>query len=591
MADESSPAQPAVQNNEAAAPAPKDNAVTEPTSTDAGATDAAPAAAGAKDVEMKDVKDKDDQTAEKPSAADEPTSKPAEADAKQESADATAQGETSDEKPAERDSETKADDSTAQLDTSAKGRRKSTAGDSKAKTLKKKASKAKILNLDAKPGDHFFAKLKGFPPWPVVICAEDMLPQNMLSSRPVTAAREDGTYRDDFADGGKRAADRTFPVMYLYTNEFSWTPNTDLSELDPETVADMVTSKMRKDLQKAHELAAENNDLQYYRDLLQKFEEEREQALQEREERARAKAAAAAEKKAKASAKTAKTPRKSKSGVDEDGDMDMADIGDDDEAVPKSKTKKRKAEDASETPQRSDSVKKPKIKLTSSSTPKANGVASPKDASSKTLKVKAKPKKVETPKEPELSPEEKKERKQKEILFLRHRLQKGLLNRTAPPQEEEMKSMSEFLGKLETFPDLEADIIKATKINKVLKAMLKLDSIPKDEEFKFTPRSKALLDKWTKILNAAEASTPVPTSTTNGVNGESKTATSNGVKESSADAADKPDSGAPASKTAAPEESTKSSESTKEEAPEVKGAGDETKTSSDAAAGAVESTA
>lgn len=87
------------------------------------------------------------------------------------------------------------------------------------KKLNKKASKAKILHLDAKPGDHFFAKLKGFPLWPVIICEEDMLPQNMLSTRPVTAARPDGTYREDFADGGKRAADRTYPVMYLHTNE------------------------------------------------------------------------------------------------------------------------------------------------------------------------------------------------------------------------------------------------------------------------------------------------------------------------------------------------------------------------------------
>ena len=87
------------------------------------------------------------------------------------------------------------------------------------KKLSKKPSKAKILHVDAKPGQHFFAKLKGFPPWPVIVCEEDMLPQNMLSTRPVTAARPDGTYREDFADGGKRIADRTFPVMYLHTNE------------------------------------------------------------------------------------------------------------------------------------------------------------------------------------------------------------------------------------------------------------------------------------------------------------------------------------------------------------------------------------
>lgn len=97
-------------------------------------------------------------------------------------------------------------------------RRKST-GTPAAKKLNKKASKARILHLDCTPGDHFFARLKGFPPWPVIIADESMLPQTMLSTRPVTAARPDGSYREDFADGGKRAADRTYPVMYLYTNE------------------------------------------------------------------------------------------------------------------------------------------------------------------------------------------------------------------------------------------------------------------------------------------------------------------------------------------------------------------------------------
>jgi hypothetical protein len=102
---------------------------------------------------------------------------------------------------------------------SGKGRRKSGVSEQKGKKLNKKASKAKILHLDAKPGDHFFARLKGFPPWPVVVCDEEMLPTNMISTRPVTAARSDGTYRDDYADGAKKVNDRTYPVMYLHTNE------------------------------------------------------------------------------------------------------------------------------------------------------------------------------------------------------------------------------------------------------------------------------------------------------------------------------------------------------------------------------------
>jgi len=89
----------------------------------------------------------------------------------------------------------------------------------KGRRLNKKALKARILHLEAKPGDHFFAKVKGYPPWPAIVCDEGMLPDTLLKSRPVTAAREDGTYREDYANGGKREGDRTFPVMYLSTNE------------------------------------------------------------------------------------------------------------------------------------------------------------------------------------------------------------------------------------------------------------------------------------------------------------------------------------------------------------------------------------
>ena len=60
--------------------------------------------------------------------------------------------------------------------------------------------------------------------------------------------------------------------------------------------------------------------------------------------------------------------------------------------------------------------------------------------------------------------------------------------------------MSDFLGELEGYPDLEGSIIRATKIHKVLKAMIKLPSIPLDEEYKFKTRSVDLLAKWNEIL-------------------------------------------------------------------------------------------
>jgi hypothetical protein len=100
-----------------------------------------------------------------------------------------------------------------------KARRKSGGVPEHKKKLNKKASKAKMTHTDAQPGDYFFVRLKGYPLWPAIVCDETMLPSTLLKSRPVTAARPDGTYRVDYEDGGSKVKDRTFPVMYLHTNE------------------------------------------------------------------------------------------------------------------------------------------------------------------------------------------------------------------------------------------------------------------------------------------------------------------------------------------------------------------------------------
>lgn len=403
-----------------------------------------------------------------------------------------------------------------------KGRRKSTVGTDSKKKLNRKNSKARITHMDAQPGDYFFVKLKGYPPWPAVVCDEDMLPDSLLKSRPVTAARQDGTYREDFADGGKRAADRTFPVMYLETNEFGWVPNTDLHDLDPAGVVDLISDKMRKDLQEAHHLASHSHPLEHWKDELHAFQNQ----LIEKENAATA-ASAKKNKKAKAV-----------SEEEEEEDVDMVDAIDEEKPAKEKKTKKRKAEEEAATPQRSESVKKPKIKITSNSTPKAVNGSTPKGtkpSEPKAAKAKAKKegktedkkaeKEVQVPKEPELSPEERHQRKEKEVLFLRHKLQKGLLTRDQEPKEDEMKLMSDYVTKLEGFKDLEVSIIRATKINKVLKGILKLANIPKEEDFHFKPRSQALLDEWNKLL-AVEDGAPATTATvaTNGVNGKSPAA-------------------------------------------------------------------
>lgn len=116
------------------------------------------------------------------------------------------------------------------------------------------------------------------------------------------------------------------------------------------------------------------------------------------------------------------------------------------------------------------------------------------------------------------------------MLFLRHKLQKGLLTRDQEPKAEEMATMSEYITKLEGFPNLEVSIIRTTKINKVLKAILKLENIPKEKEFNFKSRSQVLLNKWNELL-AVDGGAVAPAPAAKAVNGTApKEAKTNGVK-------------------------------------------------------------
>lgn len=140
-------------------------------------------------------------------------------------------------------------------------------------------------------------------------------------------------------------------------------------------------------------------------------------------------------------------------------------------------------------------------KINAPKTPSEESTKKPKTTKKKVVSAP----KAEEEEEPqsEMTEAERLLMRQKSILYLRHRLQKGFLTRDKAPEESEMAEMDKHLSTLEGHQDLEVNIIKETKIHKVLKGIVKLASIPRDDEFSFKKRSSALLEIWNQRIDAA----------------------------------------------------------------------------------------
>ncbi|KAJ6026686.1 uncharacterized protein N7446_004712 [Penicillium canescens] len=381
---------------------------------------------------------------------------------------------------------------------SSKNRRAS--GGANQSKLSRKKSVTRITHLDAKPGQYYLARLRSYAPWPSIICDDEILPESLLENRPVTAMQKDGSYKGEYADGGRRTHERTFPVMFFETNEFAWVPNTALTPLEPAECKEISEKNKTKQLISAYKVASEGHDLAYFKKLLNDH-----QAAIDQEE-----AEIEAEKAEKAAAKAAKDSKKGKrksKGAETDVEMEDADDSRkskaskkrknteaDAEADKPAKTPKTNTKLKLTTPKAPEEKKTPASKTKKAATKKGKAASAPSDDEDASAGAKESPKPVD--------PEELKKKKEKEILFLRHKLQKGFISRDQPPKEDEMASMATYFDKLEKHADLEVSIIRSTKINKVLKMIVKLNSIPRDEDFSFRHRAMNILSSWKNILDA-----------------------------------------------------------------------------------------
>lgn len=107
----------------------------------------------------------------------------------------------------------------------------------------------------------------------------------------------------------------------------------------------------------------------------------------------------------------------------------------------------------------------------------------------------------------------------------------------------DQQAMSDFLGELEGYPDLEGDIIRKTKVHKVLKGLIKLGSIPLDEEYHFKARSSHLLGKWNEILSNDTSAGSAGDKDTDGKGDDAAALTTNGEVKNTEEQAEKAEAG------------------------------------------------
>lgn len=106
------------------------------------------------------------------------------------------------------------------------------------------------------------------------------------------------------------------------------------------------------------------------------------------------------------------------------------------------------------------------------------------------------------------------ENTKKAVLLIRSKLQSGcrnLLVQGQSPREKDIQEISDCLAQLESYSDLEADVILATKIHKVMMAILRLGHLPKDDGFKLgvASRAQALLDDYELSILTSDVATEI----------------------------------------------------------------------------------
>ncbi|WVR00271.1 hypothetical protein IAU59_007414 [Kwoniella sp. CBS 9459] len=301
-------------------------------------------------------------------------------------------------------------------------------------------------------GDIVLARLRGYPPWPARIADPENVPRDVLKQRP-----------------GKNPS--IYCCQFFPAGDYSWLQSKEIKPLSPSDISAWLSEPHRKStggLRDAYQTAQDPTEWDEEQAEIHRANEEAENAVDELEEEDdEEEAASGGKRKRGAAEKKADKKKKAKT-------------------APKSKAEVDEVESEAEAP-------KSKAKSKPAAKPKAEKAKPAKAAA-------AKPDTQEAVDEDPLAsnPECVK------VKDWRHKLQRAFLSKSLPTADE-MPTYDELFKTIESYNAMTIDALQYSKIGKVMKKIVTLPDIPRNDEFKITDRASKLMHQWTDFIASSES--------------------------------------------------------------------------------------
>ncbi|KAK6458237.1 vesicle coat complex AP-3 [Scheffersomyces xylosifermentans] len=350
----------------------------------------------------------------------------------------------------------------------------------------KKGTKKKLA-----PKERVFAKMSGYPQWPAFITPPEMIPKGVLKHK-------------------KKSTD--YCVMFIPDGDFYWMSDKSLEILTPEKLEKAlkdVPNDVKKNVKNKKKTGKQSNIKEaiaatdgldfdtFIRNVLKGNEDDDEDEDDEDDDAVEPKE----DEREEEGEDEEEEEEDEEAPADGENESDEAEKEEENDEAEKKGTEKTAVNPRTKRARNGNSKVKheadePPAKRKRPSTPVAKPETNGKDG-----KIKA-----ETPKP--ISDEE----KQHQLWLCRIKLQRSLIQRNQPttpkdtsglkpPTADELSVARLILYRLIEFP-INVDLLRKTKIHKVLKCILKDESLAYPDSFKLHERCQELLSKWDTVIQS-----------------------------------------------------------------------------------------